>query len=410
MSIQALREQRAVHANTLNTLIKATEGKAWTADNQATYDAELAAIDGIDARIKNITDFNERVAAEATHTSVIEAADKHAKDKKSPQAAVFAKWLRQGDKGMSAADIQVIQNTMSVGGAGSEGGYTVPIETVTTLIELLKQFGGMRAAAGILLTGTGHPMSFPTANATGEVGELVAENTTTTALDTAFGLASLPVFMYSSKSIAVPLQLLQDSNIDIEAYIYRLIATRIGRITNTHYTIGTGTGQPNGLVTAAATGFTAANGTTQVTSITYDSIIELQHSVDPAYRNTGKCSFMLHDTSVKVLRKIKDNNARPIFVPGFEIGNPMGAPDTLVGAPILVNQDVPVMAAGAKSLLFGDYSYYTIRDAMDSVLFRRFDDSAFGLKGQVGFCGWLRSGGNLLDNGGAVRAFVNAAS
>ncbi|MGI4876646.1 MAG: phage major capsid protein [Janthinobacterium lividum] len=408
MSIQALREQKATFAATISALMASTSDKVWTPENQTAYDSGMASIDAIDASIKRTNDFNARMVADQREEIVVEG-EKHAKDKKSPQAAAFAKWLRGGDKALSAADVEVIRNTMSVGGAGSEGGYTVPTETATSLIEKLKAFGGMRAVATPLNTTSGNPMSFPTADATSEIGEIVAENASTTALDTAFGTIGLPVYKYSSKSVAVPIELLQDSNIDIEGYLNRLLATRLGRITNRHFTYGTGSSQPRGIVTAAPVGYTAANGGSEVLAVKYDSLVELQHSIDPAYRQAGNSKFMMADSSVKVVRKIKDSNGRPIFVPGYETGNPGGAPDSILGAPIEINQDVAAMAAGAASILFGDFSYYTIRDALGLIL-RRFDDSAFALKGQVGFCAWLRSGGNLLDNGGAVASFVNAAT
>ena len=230
---------------------------------------------------------------------------------------------------------------------------------------------------------------------------------TATGADPSFGTVALNVFKASSKIVAVPYELLQDSTIDIEAFVAGRLAARLGRITNTGYTVGTGSAQPNGIVTAASTGVTAANSSSQVTAITYDSIIDLIHSVDPAYR-ARRCTFMMNDASVKVIRKVKDGQSRPLFVPGYEVGVPGGAPDTLCGYPIVVNQDVAVMAASAKSVVFGDLASYYIRDAMEVTLFR-FTDSAYTKLGQVGFLGWMRTGGNLLDTA-AVKLFVNAAS
>jgi HK97 family phage major capsid protein len=118
---------------------------------------------------------------------------------------------------------------------------------------------------------------------------------------------------------------------------------------------------------------------------------------------------MMHDQSVKGLRKIKDSSGRPIFVPGYEEGRPQGAPDTLLNRPIQVNQDMAQMAANAKSLAFGDFSKYLIRDVMDLTIFRM-TDSAFTLLGQVGFVAFQRTGGNLVDAGGAVKVYQNSAT
>ena len=406
MSIQTLREQRAAKAKSLSDLVAKAD---WNADHdQPIYDAGMAEIDALDAQINRITALNEKVASAALTDSVIEAAERVGRDKKSEDARLYAKWLRGGDKALSNEDWAVIRNTMSTT-TNSEGGFTVQTDVARSVLDALKSFGGMREVSTVIQTTMGNPMSFPTSDGTSETGEIIAENTTATDADISFGTKSLPVYKYSSKVVTVPFELLQDSNVDIEAFVRDRLSTRLGRITNTHFTTGTGSSQPNGIITASSAGVTAANSTSQVTAVTYDSIIDLIHSVDPAYRALGNCRFMMADSSVKVLRKIKDGSSRPIFVPGYEVGVPGGAPDTLCGYPITINQDVAAMAASAKSIAFGDFSFYYIRDVMAIEMFR-FTDSAFTKKGQVGFLAWMRSGGNFIDVGGAVKLFVNAAS
>ena len=226
-----------------------------------------------------------------------------------------------------------------------------------------------------------------------------------TNLETTFGQASLDVYKYSSKSIALPFELLQDSMFDIEAYIQNLLRLRLGRIQNRHHVLGTGTGQPKGVVAASTAGKVGTTG--QTTSVIYDDLVDLEHSVDPAYRAAAR--YMMNDATLKALRKIKDTQGRPIFVPGYETGNPGGAPDRLLGREIVINQYMPVMAANAKSILFGDFGKYLIRDVMDVTLFRM-TDSAFTLKGQVGFVAFCRSGANMVDNGAAIRSYANSAT
>lgn len=406
MSIQTLREQRAAKAKSLSDLVAKAD---WNADHdQPIYDAGMAEIDALDAQINRITALNEKVASAALTDRVIEAAERVGHDKKSEDARLYAKWLRGGDKALSNEDWAVIRNTMSTT-TNSEGGFTVQTDVARSVLDALKSFGGMREVSTVIQTTMGNPMSFPTSDGTSETGEIIAENTTATDADISFGTKSLPVYKYSSKVVTVPFELLQDSNVDIEAFVRDRLSTRLGRITNTHFTTGSGSSQPNGIITASSAGVTAANSTSQVTAVTYDSIIDLIHSVDPAYRALGNCRFMMADSSVKVLRKVKDGSSRPIFVPGYEVGVPGGAPDTLCGYPITINQDVAAMAANAKSIAFGDFSFYYIRDVMAIEMFR-FTDSAFTKKGQVGFLAWMRSGGNFIDVGGAVKLFVNAAS
>ncbi|QRM36954.1 phage major capsid protein [Rhizobium rhizogenes] len=406
MSLQALREKRAAKAKALNELVNKAD---WNPEkDQPVYDAGMQEIDDIDAHIKRISDMNEKVAREAMTDVVIEASARAGKDQNSAGAAVYSKWLRGGDKALTAEDWQVVHNTMSTT-TPSEGGYTVATEVATSVLEALKAYGGMRAVADVIQTASGNPMAFPTSDGTSEEGEIVPENTTATDADVSFGTIGLPVYKYSSKVVTVPWELLQDSSVDIEAFVRGRLVMRLGRVTNRHFTIGSGVAQPNGVMIAAPIGVAAANGSSQVTSVTYDSLVDLQHSVDPAYREGGNCRFMMNDDSVRIVRKIKDGQQRPIFVPGYETGNPGGQPDRLLGDPIQVNQSVAIMAASAKSIAYGDFSRYKIRDVMAIQMFR-FTDSAYTKKGQVGFLAWMRSGGNFTDIGGAVKTFVNGAS
>jgi HK97 family phage major capsid protein len=236
----------------------------------------------------------------------------------------------------------------------------------------------------------------------------VGQNATVgAAVDTTFGNITMDVFKYTSRPIAVPFELIQDSMFDIEAYIRRVLATRIGRITSTHFTTGTGTGQPRGIVPAVSVGRTGATGT--ATSVTYNDLVDLEHSVDPIYRSRPGVGFMMHDTALRQVRKIADTQGRPIFVPGYEQGNPGGAPDRLLGRPIVISQEMPVMAANARSILFGGFREYMIREVMDLTLFRM-ADSKYIENGQIGFVAFNRQGGNLIDVGDAVRAFQNSAA
>lgn len=408
-SIQELREQRAAKAKAVAELVAKKE---WNKEkDQPLYDAGMAEIDDLDAKISRINASNEMIARAGVDNSVAEGAERAARDQKKPVVSLYAKWLRGGDNALSAAEWQTIRGTLGTQD-DTQGGYTVQTDVAKVMLDALKIFGGMRAASNVLQTAQGNPISFPTSDGTTETGEIIAENVTATSADPTFSAKGLPVFKYSSKIAAIPFELLQDSSVDIEAFVRNRLTTRLGRIQNTHFTVGTGANQPNGVVTAASTGYTATNGTTQTLTITYASLLELIHSIDPAYRQLGNCKFMMSDTFVKKIRAIVDGNSRPLFTPGWmtQIPGVTGSqPDSLMGYPIVVNNDVAVPAISAKSMLFGDFSFYTIRDVMSVQMFR-FTDSAYTKLGQVGFLAWMRSGGNLIDVGGAVKLFINAAS
>ena len=418
MKLQQLRELRnskAREANELNNKYPADQ--RMPAAEAERMDAILAEIEAIDADIAR-ENRRAQLAAEdpaAQHAAAMNVATRtpgaHGDESRALRAFMAGGLLNMADEDrarMLARQTPDIRNAMSTT-TTTEGGFTVATEYQRSLEIAMRAFGGMRAVAHAIRTATGATMNFPTTDPTAEVGEIVGQNAPVTGLDTTFNNISMDVFKYSSKKIALPFELVQDSFIDIEAYIQALLAMRLGRIQNTHFTVGSGVGQPRGLVTAAASGKIGATG--QTVTVTYDDFVDLEHSVDPAYRNQPGVGYMMHDTSLRVVRKIKDGQGRPIFVPGYEADAMVngGAPDRLMGRPITINQHMPVMAANAKSILFGQLSKYTIRDVMDLTIFRM-TDSAFTLNGQIGFVGFLRTGGNLIDAGGAVKAYVNSAT
>lgn len=411
-----LRERRtakALEASTLNAKFPADQ-RMPTAD-ASQLDALLAEIEAIDDEIGRETKL-AKLAAEQTDNLLDRAREGATRDpsKQSDVAKALRAYLQNGLNGLNdqqraelAArlnpDIRAAMSTST----NAEGGFTVATEYMRSLEAAMKAYGGMLQVSSVIRTGGGATMNFPTADATAEVGEIVGQNGPATGVDTTFGNTALDVFKYSSKKIALPWELIQDSFLDIEAYIQTVLAVRLGRITNTHFTTGTGSGQPRGIVTGAALGKTGT--TSQTTTVIYDDLVDLEHSVNRAYRMSRSCGWMMADSSLKVVRKIKDSQGRPIFVPGYEMSVPGGAPDTLLGRAITINDDVAAMAANAKSILFGDFAKYVIRQVMDLTMFRM-TDSAFTLNGQVGFVAFQRIGGNLIDAGGAVKYYANSAT
>lgn len=411
--LREARTAKAQAANALNAQFPADQ--RMPATEASKLDTLLAEIEAIDDEINRETRV-AKLAAEQTDNLLNRAREDATRDpsKHSETAKALRAYLIGGLSALSdqqrgemmARQTPEIRAAMSTT-VTTEGGYTVATEYVRSLEEAQKAYGGMLEVANIIRTASGAAIPYPTTDATAEEGEIVGQNVLTNAQDTTFGIVGLDVYRYSSKSIAVPWELLQDTFLDIEAYIQGLLAMRLGRITNKHFTVGTGTAQPRGIVTAAALGKTGLTG--QTATVTYDDFVDLEHSINRAYRSAAKFGFMFADSSLKVVRKIKDSNGRPIFVPGYEQGNPGGAPDRLLNRPITINDDVPAMAASAKSILCGDFSKYIARRVMDLTLFRM-TDSAFTLRGQVGFVAFQRMGGNLVDAGGAVKYYQNSAT
>lgn len=413
-SIQDLREQRTKAAKGARELLDQHPGDKWGEDQDTQYNNLIGEIDRIDASIDRQQKLLDREAEEKHRIDNRAQGDGISNDEaatiQQKEGAIFRAWMRDGVDGLNADQREhvqnvrqkMLQNSMSTG-TGSEGGYLAPDQFSGELLKALKAFGGMREASRVIQTSSGVAINWPTTDATSEEGEIVGENAGVTVGETTFGTLPHATYKFSSKSIALPFELLQDSEIDLEAYVRELLQERLGRITNRLFTTGTGTGQPHGIVTSSALGKQSVTG--QVDTAGYDDLVDLEHSVDPAYRRSGNVGYMFHDMTLRELKKMKDDQGRPLWVPGVAVSEP----DTLNGYRYTINQHMDQLGADNKPILFGDFSKYIIRDVMQLQFFRM-TDSKYTEKGQVGFLAFMRSGGRLMDVGGAVKHFQNAAS
>ena len=402
-SIQALREKHSHFVNQANDILAKKGDQVWTKDDQTKFDGFMDEADLTKSQIAAYKR-NQEESSEANFDDL----DQFKKDKSgiSDAARAVDIFMRKSFKEQSAEEALLIRNTMSTT-TNSEGGYTVQSEVASTFIEALKEFGFMRREASQITTSSGNPLSYPTTDGTAEVGEWIAQNVIATDLDVSFGTVGLNVFKASSKVVTIPIELLQDSMLDIQALVFNRMIQRIGRVSNTGYTVGTGSGQPQGFVGVSSVAKTGATG--QTLTIVYDDLIDMLDSLDVAYQENGSRScWMFNQATRKVLRKLKDTAGRPIWTPSYDAGITGRSADQLLGYDVCLNNDMAVPAANAKSLAFGQFDKYMIRDALDVSLFR-FDDSAYMKKGQVGYLGWARTGGNLLDTA-AIKLFQHSAT
>lgn len=315
----------------------------------------------------------------------------------------FDAFLRRGLGNMPTEQRQLMEREyrdLSVG-TNTAGGFTVPPGFVQRITDAMKAYGGMLEVANVINTESGQPLVWPTADDTGNVGAILAENNPAPIQDVTFGQKNLSAFMYTSKMVKVSYQLLNDSAFDLNAWLPQKFAQRIGRAINAHFTAGTGGGlQPAGLIPNLAVG--KAGPTGQTITVTLDDLIDLIHSIDPEYRANAR--FMLADSTIRAVRKIKDSTGQPVWQPGMQAG----VPDTLLGYPLTINQDMPVMAASAKSIAFGDFrAAYVVRQ-VQGVQVKRFDER-YADALQVGFLSFARYDGTV-DDAQAARVYQNSAT
>ena len=421
MSEQAeknLIEERARIWNEMSGLIDTAsqEERDLSAEEAQRYDKLEADLDAKSKSIDRVQGYNQRredLEKPQVDYRLLPGGDRVAEERDDvpvPQTKEYRKAffdnLRYGFGGLEDEQKEILHRgrmsptemrALTVG-TGSSGGHTVPTEFLSELIEAMKAFGGVREVARTFSTSDGRDMEVPTIDDTAQKGEIIGENNAANEQDTAYGLKVLKAYKYSSKMIKVPMELLQDSAFDIEAHLREVLATRIGRITNEHFTTGDDDDKPEGIVTASAEGQEAA----AVAAVTYEELLDLLHSVDPAYRRMG-AAWMFHDNTLRELRKLTDGEGRLLFQPGMVPGEP----NQVLGSPYVINQDMPVMEADAKPILYGWMGSYAVRNVMATTIIRL--DERYAESGQVAFLGWARHDGRSLHAetaNGAVKHMV----
>lgn len=327
---------------------------------------------------------------------------------------VFAKAIRYGAASLdkeerdvlmrNRADVPAELRAQSVG-TDSAGGYTVPTEFSGEIDKAMAAWGPMWDANIVreLNTTNGRQIDWPTVDDTAKTGRIKAENAAVDddgTDDVTFGDKALNAYVYDTGMVKIPLELLSDSAFAMEPLLSDLFGERLGRLANQVLTTGTGSSQPNGIVTASSAGVTAA----ATTAITSDELLDLIHSVDPAYRASPSCRFQFNDTTLKAIRKLKDGDGNYLWQMG-DVRT--GEPNTIWGYNYSINQAMANIAAGARSILFGDHSKYIVRkvNGFQVMTLRERYAELF----QVGMVGFKRFDGELI-NTAAVKHLIQATS
>jgi HK97 family phage major capsid protein len=293
------------------------------------------------------------------------------------------------------------QRAMSTTSA-THGSLAIPEGFVPSLERALKAYGSVRSAARLIQTGSGNELHFPTTNDTGNRGRRLQENSQVQNTDVAISEVRLGAHTYSSDLVLTSVQLLTDQEVDFESHLGDILGERLGRIINAELTTGTGVDQPTGIVTASTLGKTAAS----TGAVTFAELVDLQHSVDPAYQQDA--AFMLNWTTLASLKKIVDGDGRPLWQPSASAG--MGTfPETLLGKRVIVNQDMPSIAAGQKPIIYGAFNRYLVREVRGIQLMRL--NERYADHHQVAFLAFMRCDGQMLNAGtNPVKHLVMAGS
>lgn len=283
---------------------------------------------------------------------------------------------------MKAPSSQIL-NALQVG-SDTEGGYLVPDEFERTLIEALEEENIFRRIAKVIQSNSGDK-KIPIVASKGSAA-WVDEEGTYGESDDEFGQASLGAYKLGTL-IKISEELLNDSAFDMESYIAKEFSRRIGAKEEEAFFTGNGTGKPTGIL--AATGGAEVGVTTAgSTAITADEVIDLYFSLRVPYRKNAV--WIMNDATVSAIRKLKDGQGQYLWEPSLV----SGVPNKILGCEVITSPYMPTIAAGAKTIVFGDFSYYWIADRQGRI-FKRLNE-LYATTGQVGFIGNQRVDGKLI--------------
>ena len=384
--ILELRQKRAKAWDAAKNFLDAKRGNdgLMSAEDSAIYDRMEADVVNLGKEIERLERQMEidNELGKATSNPLTEKPQKPTSNEKTGIATDeyrSAFWTAMRNKSVD----HTIYNALQVG-TDSEGGYLVPDEYQRTLIDALQEQNIFRQLAHVITTSSGE-RKIPVVASHGTAAWIDEEGQYPES-DDAFGQVSIGAYKLATM-IKVSEELLNDSVFDVPAYIAREFARRIGAAEEEAFFTGNGTGKPTGILNAtggAQTGVTAAS----ATAITMDEVMDLFYSLRAPYRRNAV--FIMNDATVKALRKLKNGNNDYIWQPSVQAGQP----DTLLNRPVYTSSFMPTISAGAKSILFGDLSYYWVADRANRS-FKRLNE-LYAPTGQVGFLSSERVDGKLI--------------
>jgi HK97 family phage major capsid protein len=408
MKLHELKQAYNELARNMRNLHDKIGDNTWTDEQRSQWNDWKQKLDGFDEQIKReeaLRDADQRFVEdnEEEHRDNLDNEERGGQSVDEQRAQAFDAFIRQGMQEISPEQRQILREMRAQGTSPDEkGGYTVPVEMLNMIHEAMKDYGGLASVAQILNTETGHNIEWPTSDGTAEEGELLGENTAATEGDVSFGMANLGAKKLSSKVIRVSNELLNDSGINIQAFLSGRIGQRLGRGEAKFLVQGTGAGtpeQPKGLEASVTNTTTAASSS----EFTWKEVNALIHSIDPAYRRAANFRLGFNDNTLQLLTEMEDLQGRPLWLPAVS----GAAPATVLNVPYFIDQGIKDIGVNNKFIYGGDFNQFVIRRVRYMVLKRLVE--RYAEFDQTGFLAFHRFD-CVLQDAAAIKALQGAAS
>ena len=361
------------------------------------------ALEGEIAAVRQTNEFRSRLQAFNTPVrGAIIPANSGETLQRTQEEQAFAHYLRTGipNQDLTPASGPIpLEYRAQAEGTGAAGGFLVPAGFVNKITERLKAFGGIAAEAESIDTGNGNPLPWPTNDDTANEGEIVAENAAPAGgADLVLGQKTLGAYKYTSEGVGgeplkVSFELAQDSAFNLEEFVQRKLAERIGRKQARDFAVGTGTGQPLGALTGGTSSVIVASNTV---GMTFPNIVTAVHTPDIAYRESGECVWAMNDAIMALFEGLLDGSGRPLL--GESTDSISGRPTTTIrGYRVVIDNSLPAtFGAAAKTLIFGNLrAGYVVRRVKEvtMIVLREL----YARNGQIGYMAWARADGTVQD-------------
>jgi HK97 family phage major capsid protein len=342
-----------------------------------------------------------------------EIQERAATDEKGIQRMVESTF-RSYVKGVKPSDLSPEEQALykeavkrgQVVGVDANGGFLTPDYFSSEVVKSMKYYGGVEGVASIVRTNDGNSLSYPKRDSTSLKAALVAEVGTPGSTTLTYGRMTLDAYKYSTGIFTVSNELIQDSIVNAEQEIIESSAESFGRAFNEAWTTGNGSSKPLGVIAGfAALGSNAGIGKvgSTTTGITYAEIVDTAYSLDRAYMMNA--TWMFNHNTEAAFRKIVDSTGQPLWSMG-DFRN--GSPDTILGRPYVINNDMADFGAGLTPIAFGDFKRaYKIR-MVNGVGLKRLNE-LYATSDEVGFVAFMRMDADIADVK-ALKLFKGAAS
>ena len=358
-NVEALFAERRHAVEEMRSVVDSAGADGLNGEDTQKVERLDAAIDGLDTRINSLVERAERDQKSDEARAKFEAL--------RPAAAPVAESRDLGDEAVLRSLINGETRNAdfrSLYASGAAGASVVPTSFYNTLVEYFVENAGVLAMGPTVLnTSGGENLQIPK-QTTFSTAALVSETSAISASEPSFGRVTLGAYKFAHL-IQVSNELLSDTGINIVDFLARQSGVALANGVGGYLATGTGSAEPAG-ITTGATSVAAAGSAT----IIADDIIDLYHAPATAYRNNG--AFLMKDSTLKAVRKLKDSTSAYLWQPGLTLGTP----DTLLGRPVFTDPNVAALGTGNKIAVFGDPRAFYVRMA-GGVQVARSEDYAF---------------------------------